>query len=448
MPTTTLQRTTFTTSREMDFVNEKELTAQTGHAPDDWPIVIGKELVDNALDACEEAGMPPEINVKVTPHSITVSDNGPGIGADTVTRLLDFSVRVSSREAYVAPDRGKQGNALKTVIMMPFVLDGNAGHVEIAAHGVRHIIDIGVDAIRQRPVVRCREEESSVRIGTAVKVSWPDSACSILDEARARFLQVVAADYTFMNPHLTLSVNWMGEQTSVMAVDPAWRKWRPSDPTSCHWYRPEDMKRLVGAYVADDQDHGRDRTVREFIAEFRGLTGTAKQRMVLEATGLARTNLSALVNGNGLHNGKVEALLAAMREQTKPVKPNHLGVIGRDNLMARFASVGCTMHSFEYRKVAAEDETGLPFVLETAFGWLGDEAPPQRRMVLGVNWSPGIVNPFRQLGSLGVSLDSILEQQRVGQDEPVTFLMHCAAPRVEYTDRGKSAVVVHGGTDQ
>ena len=63
-------------------------------------------------------------------------------------------------------------------------------------------------------------------------------------------------------------------------------------------------------------------------------------------------------------------------------------------------------------------------------------------MVTGVNWSPGILNPFRELGSYGQSLDTILSQQRIAYDEPVILVLHMACPRVEYTDRGKSAVVV------
>jgi hypothetical protein len=50
-----LGRTTFFTSREMDFFNEKELVTQTGHPKAEWPQVIIKELIDNSLDACEEA---------------------------------------------------------------------------------------------------------------------------------------------------------------------------------------------------------------------------------------------------------------------------------------------------------------------------------------------------------------------------------------------------------
>ena len=97
-------RTSFATSRLLDFVSEKELTLQCGYGPGYWPLVVVKELIDNTLDACEEQGIPPEVTVTVDESSITVEDNGTGIPPDTVDRLLDMSIRVSSREAYVAPD--------------------------------------------------------------------------------------------------------------------------------------------------------------------------------------------------------------------------------------------------------------------------------------------------------------------------------------------------------
>src|SRR5262245_52954577 len=70
-----LTRTTFKTSRLLDFCSEKELIAQTGHRPAQWPLVVFKELTDNALDACEEAGIAPEIIITVDKTGITVADN-------------------------------------------------------------------------------------------------------------------------------------------------------------------------------------------------------------------------------------------------------------------------------------------------------------------------------------------------------------------------------------
>ncbi len=438
-----LKRTTLTTSRLMDFCSEKELVAQTGHQRAAWPLVILKELMDNALDGCEDESISPVIDIEVSKSGIEVRDNGAGIPIRTVLRILDFTVRVSSREAYVAPDRGAQGNALKTLVMMPFVLSGNKNSkVEITSKGVKHIINVKVDAIRQKPVIDHKKAKSTefVKNGSSVRLYIP---WYVVKDTKERFLQI-ADDYTFLNPHLTLNINWMGEQKQTGAIDTDWVKWRPNEPTPAHWYEIEHFTRLIGAYIAHDQDRGRDRTVRELVSEFRGLSSSAKQKVVLESTGLGRVNLSALEKNNTVDRGKAESLLAAMKKHTKPVKPNALGIIGKDNLTKKFKTNGCDMKSFNYCKMVGESDEGLPYVLETAFGWFGENSTATRRIVTGVNWSPGIINPFRELGTFGESLDSILEQQRIGRNEPVVFLLHCAYPRVEYTDRGKSAVVIRG----
>jgi DNA topoisomerase VI subunit B len=434
---------TLKTSRLLDFFSEKELTAQTGHPKRDWPLVAVKELLDNSIDAAEEAGTAPEIAVKVDGEGITVTDNGPGIPADTVAGIRDFTVRVSSREHYAAPTRGTQGNAMKTIIAMPFVLDGQAGRVDITAQGVRHEICVAVDRIKQEPLIEHQpHEDRLVKNGTRTKLHWPNSASSILECAKGRFLQI-AEDFTFLNPHLSLTVDWFGKRRlAVKATTSAWPKWLPRHRTSPHWY--ESLERLVAGYISDDESKGRDRTVREFLAEFAGLIGTAKQKAVLEATGLTRMNLSALRKGDGLDGQKVAALLDAMKRHTRPIKPAALGVIGRDHLAQRFRGLGCEMETFSCRK-AEGNRGGLPWVVETAFAAtpaaFGQGTFPGRRIVTGVNWSPSVAaNPFRQLGY--ESLDSILQDQRAGHDEPVVFLLHLACPRVSYTDRGKSAVVI------
>src|SRR5262245_50017939 len=58
-----LTRVAFKVSRLMEFCSERELQNQTGHSIIDWPLVVGKEVVDNALDACEEAEAAPEISI-------------------------------------------------------------------------------------------------------------------------------------------------------------------------------------------------------------------------------------------------------------------------------------------------------------------------------------------------------------------------------------------------
>jgi DNA topoisomerase VI subunit B len=430
----------FKTSRLLEFCTRKELVIQTGQPVETWPLVVVKELMDNALDAAEEAGVAPRISVSVDDSSIIVADNGPGIPTKTVKALLDFSVRVSSREAYVSPTRGAQGNALKTILAMPHVLDGTDGRVEIEARGVSHAITFKVDAIRQVPVINHVCADSSVKNGTRVTVHWPDSASSILARARDQFLQI-AYNFLWLNPHLDLTLEW-GDKIEFRPSDPAWSKakWIPSQPTCPHWYDQQRFERLIAAYVSHER--GKQRTVREFVSEFRGLSATAKQAGVLDKLGLVRAPLESLCAGGKFDKAKTAGLLHAMQAATKPVKPRLLGVIGKDHLAQRMAAAGAEMETFDYSRTFDITDDGVPCVVEFAFGWC--PKAESRRLITGVNWSPGITNPFRQLGSYGRSLDTILSQQRADRDDPVIIVLHVVCPRVEYTDRGKSAIAISG----
>jgi hypothetical protein len=61
------------------------------------PHVILKELIENSLDPCEEAGVAPVIDVEVSDDGVAVTDNGPGIAPDTVANILDYTSRTSRR---------------------------------------------------------------------------------------------------------------------------------------------------------------------------------------------------------------------------------------------------------------------------------------------------------------------------------------------------------------
>ena len=144
----------------------------------EWPLYILKELTDNGIDACEEAETAPNIFVTVTKGgSIIVEDNGPGIPAKTIQSVLDYAIRVSSNEAYCSPTRGQQGNALKTILPMPYVMDDSGedacGETIIEAHGVAHCITFEVDHIKQEPKITHTTKPSKVVKGTRITVALP-----------------------------------------------------------------------------------------------------------------------------------------------------------------------------------------------------------------------------------------------------------------------------------
>jgi hypothetical protein len=325
---------------------------------------------------------------------------------------------------------------------MGFALDGAKGETLIESQAVAHRITFKVDHIRHEPKVDHIRETSNVKTGTRITVWWPVCACSKLRDAKSHFLQM-AEDFGWFNPHLALSVTWNGEHCiTFKASDPAWAKWKPTDPTSPHWYDEPRLRRLMGAYIARDQDCGREpRTLRQFVSEFRGLSGTGKQKIVLDEVGASRLSLPAFFGSGDRVNGHgIAGLLAAMKQQSRPVKPIDLGLIGKDHLAARFEAAGADLRTFKYRRTMGEAE-GLPDIIEAAFAYC-PKGTKARRIITGVNWSVAISNPFRKLGMLGESLDTVLTTQRSGRDEPIVFLLHLARPRIAFTDHGKTTLAI------
>src|SRR5262245_59958396 len=487
-----LQRVTFKTSREMDFFSDKELITRTGHVPEELPLVIVKELLDNALDACEEAAVTaPVLTVAADPGGIAVTDNGPGLPEATLRASLDFTVRASNREAYVSPCRGAQGNALKTLLPMPRVLDPDRGRLIITTRDRRHEITCGADPISQRPVIAeevtelakskkprsAGGEKKQTVSGTTVRVewgprmdddgdvAWPFGGLLPLAEPSSTFetpfadtFRLLVEGFAVFNPHARITLDWFGKTTTWEATLPSWQKWQPHQPTSPHWYKQRHLERLLGAYITHEREAGADRLVSEFIAEFDGLTGSGKLTKVLTDAGLKRARLSEFVKEGRLDGARIAGLLVAMQEHTRPVNPTRLGLIGEDHLRQRLLAMGVRPESFRYDKKlggpkskksqpATDDKAcfpGVPYVLESAFGWLGEDAKDARRIYTGANWSAAIKNPFRSFGSTGEGLETTLSDLRATRSEPVVFVLHLACPRVEYTDRGKSALVIGG----
>jgi hypothetical protein len=456
-PEPKLTRVAFKVSRLMEFCSARELQNQTGHSLWSWPFVVAKELMDNGLDACEEAEVAPEISVIVEKRAIVVQDNAGGISAGTIESILDYTIRVSSREAYVSPTRGAQGNALKTILAMGYVFDREfvkaadpAGVTIIESLGVRHRIKFKVDHINNQPKIVHTTAPSPVTVGARITIKWP--AKQILDYAAAGFRRLVES-YVWFNPHLTLRGVWFGQEfVNVKASNPGWEKWRPRDPTSAHWYDEARLQRYMAAHVARDRDLGRQRAVREFLAEFRGLTGTAVRCKILTEVGCSHQSLAQLFGVKRVNREGVARLLAAMKRNSRPVKPERLGVIGSDHLKQRFLAAGGNPDTFKYelRKFVGDD--GIPYVVEFCFGLhqagLTQGGATSRVFVTGANFSAAIANPFHSFGSTGEGLENTLAQVRANANQPVICALHLASARIQFADRGKSSIILTDDAEQ
>jgi len=302
--------------------------------------------------------------------------------------------------------------------------------------------------------------EWSPRKNDEGKAVWPFGDDLDLEGQLADSFRHLVEGMAIFNPHVRINLNCFGRKQTWKATNPDWQKWKPNRPTSSHWYDLQHFERLIGAYVTHDQETRANRLVSEFVAEFDGLSGSQKRAKVLRDANMLRARLSELVVGNRFDSVRIQQLLTAMQRHTRPINPTLLGVIGEEHLQTRLLKMGIVPESFRYSRKLSNckkppSDSGdkacftseVPWVIETAFGWLGDGAADERRIFAGANWSAAIHNPFRTFGSTGEGLEAALTEMRVGQHEPVVFVLHLAHPRVEYTDRGKSALVIGGQYD-
>lgn len=429
----------FSTPRLNEFATLQGLTTRTGYHPSWWPEVVVKELVDNAIDDAETHDLPPAISLTVADRAIIVEDQGAGLAPDIVARIFDYDRQTSSREAFIEPTRGAQGNALQTILAMPFVLSGSRGEIVIESCGIRHNITFAVDPVSGTPAISQEREASDVTRGTRITVKWPAS----LENDRSG-LEWFAQSFACFNPYLDLKIG------SVRCADgdKGWKKRKPNRPPVASWYSPRSLKRLMQAFAADAEQTGEPSpTVGAFVRMFAGLTSTQRAAEIVGPLGLSRITLAGLLRSPEGEQS-ITDLLAKMEGATKPVRPDELGKLGRDHIETMALWFGVDQDSkVEYlRETFVAD--GLPFIAEVAFAYFGRDEDEDgdrlsRTLVTGLNFSPVPQDPFRNLGAYGAeSLGGLLATHGADGDDPVFVLVHVASPRFTFIDKGKTAVAL------
>jgi len=450
-----LQREMFSVSRASEYFDARELQAQTGQPRHRFAAVAVKELVDNALDACETAGVAPEIGIAIRRRSdrlvITVQDNAAGIETETVTRILDFGTRTSDKAAYRSPTRGAQGNALKTVIGLPHAL-GERAPVVIQARGVHHVIRAWLDPAGV-PRIEPSTRMLPTRGGTRVTLVLPDSGQQLSGEWWARA-------FSIFNPHATVRIGRVvptskhaqsersagaDSYRATARLGDGWRKWLPGDPTSPWWYTASELRRLVFQHIAETRERGaRDPLLRDFVRSFRGLSSTAKAKAICDAL----PGISRLTDFDGQEE-QVDALANLMWNAAEQVKPEALGKVGEEHLRARIdAWYGVVPGRWWYAREAGiigpeDPDAGVPYVVEMALA----ETYRPGTVFEGVNFSPTFGDPLAQtlLQTDTIAAYGLLNFLDECEADPRTYryhgvVFHLTCPALEFLDRGKTSL--------
>jgi hypothetical protein len=465
-----LNRTTFETSRAAEYFETTELQAQTGQPRRRFADVVLKELTDNALDACEQAGIcAPVVEIEVREHGgyvyITVSDNGPGLPAKTLKRTLNFETRTSDKAAYRSPTRGAQGNALKTVLGIPHALGGRQ-RVVIEAQGLRHSVRVWAT-----PAGDVRHDAPAERIGptTGTRITVPiPRTIPGQEEFDPRQW---ARSFALFNPHASVRFVGFGRfsgktqqadsaghktvdfyQPTVSAA--AFTKYVPSNPISPHWYDAGSLDKLIHSHIADAHKGGRDLPLREFVRQFKDLTGTAKAKQVCDFLPQIRhlSDFDSEAGGDVLMG--TDKLLAAMKAFTSPPKHKVLGTVGKAHFKERFEEYYGELWRFDYKRAFGEHgaSPGLPLVFEVAVA----EMAVGGDLFTAINYSPTlrkdplmdvelIGHPLKARGLESFLLEGYAHPTRTYTYDPGPYprpvvAAHIIAPGLAFMDRGKTRI--------
>jgi DNA topoisomerase VI subunit B len=136
-----------------------------------------KEAVDNSLDACEEAGILPDILVEIKEKAsdrflMAVEDNGPGIVKAQIPKIFG-KLLYGSKFHRLKQSRGQQGIGISAAAMYgqlttgkPLVVTSKTGKGRSAHH-----FEIQIDTRKNMPVVALdKEVDLSKDHGTRVEI--------------------------------------------------------------------------------------------------------------------------------------------------------------------------------------------------------------------------------------------------------------------------------------
>jgi DNA topoisomerase-6 subunit B len=180
-----------------------------------------KEAVDNSLDACEEAGILPELHIEVHDLAlearpkdaeltkgegrflVVVQDNGPGIVRAQVPKIFGKLLYGSKFHRYKQA-RGQQGIGISAAAMYGQLTTGKPIRVtsRVGKGKAAHVFDIQLDTRKNEPVVTHDEtlalwhQDHGTRVELEIVANWQQGQ---------RFVNRYVEHTALANPHATIA---------------------------------------------------------------------------------------------------------------------------------------------------------------------------------------------------------------------------------------------------
>jgi DNA topoisomerase-6 subunit B len=170
-----------------------------------------KEAVDNALDACQEYGVLPDILVQVErvdrdEYRLVVEDNGPGIVKRQVPKVFG-KLLYGSRFHSWSQTRGQQGLGISGAILYGQVTTGKPAVIQSKTlqDDVAYVVELLIDTKRNRPQIlreefRVWDKPHGTRVEVWLRGRYVNGKQSVMEYLRATAIVNPYARITFISP--------------------------------------------------------------------------------------------------------------------------------------------------------------------------------------------------------------------------------------------------------
>lgn len=391
-----------------------------------------KEAVDNALDACEEAEVLPDILVSARRvggdvYRITVEDNGPGIVPENIPFVFG-KLLYGSRFHQIRQSRGQQGIGISAAVLYAQLTTGTPALV-ISRTGARekaHRYELMIRTETNEPeVVSHTEIEWDRTHGTRLEIEFKSTLA-----AKKRLLDYLRLT-AIVNPHARITADIDGDVTAFERasdeVPPCPRSILPHP----HGIEFGALKRL------SDASSG---TVEEFLI---GSFSRVGKKTAEEIMGLA--GLKPSRKAKRLSADELKILLEAMQGVRVPAPPAQqcLSPIGED-LLCRGLEKEIQLDFVRARTRPGAVHGGHSFIIEAAIGYGGNlPAEGSARLFRFANRVPllyqqgacAITNSVMQVNWKNYGLP-----QQGLPGGPTLIMVHVASTNVPFTSESKDAV--------
>lgn len=394
-----------------------------------------KEAVDNALDACEEAEILPDLFIEIKPSGsnldVIVEDNGPGIVRDQIPRVF-AKLLYGSRFHVLRQSRGQQGIGISAAVLYAQLSTGKPARIvsKIDPGKPAHYCELVINTSRNEPeILDDRVTDWDRPHGTRIELEIQGAYVKGRRQSVLEYLRNTA----IVNPHarITLIEPDGGRIVFDRATDLL-----PEHPEEV---KPHPTGIELGTLIKMMRYTDRQR-LSTFLKDSFSRIGAVTSEEIC-----AHAKLKSASNPRKLTHGEAERLLHAFKSIKIGSPPTDcLSPISED-LIYKGIEKEYTADFIATAKRSPAVYAGNPFLVETAIAYGGDLPSDGRVSILRF---ANRVPLLYQQGACAIThaVERInwhyygLSQPGGFPSGPCTILVHVASTNVPFTSESKNAI--------